>query len=118
MTLDLETLNPGIRRVVALLNGAGFVTTDSGDGETHEHAACDRELGYVVVDARDAAAADCLENVAIGVGLTLGAAGVAFVPIGQEGGAWIQATYDPIDGSCLVDVSNIHDRMLKGGAAS
>jgi hypothetical protein len=37
-------LNPGIAKTVALLNWMGYRTTDSGDGETHDHE-CDRDVG-------------------------------------------------------------------------
>jgi hypothetical protein len=46
MEVDLSTLNPGIRRVVAYLFATGFVPTDSGDGKTHEHD-CDLPFPYV-----------------------------------------------------------------------
>lgn len=36
LPVDLDELDPGIRRVVALLNSRGWVTTDSGDGVTKE----------------------------------------------------------------------------------
>lgn len=35
-------LNPGIARTVQWLNSQGFMTTDSGDGATHDHE-CDRD---------------------------------------------------------------------------
>lgn len=41
-------INPGVRKLVKLLNDNGFVTTDSGDGVTHDHA-CDRDYAFVVI---------------------------------------------------------------------
>lgn len=67
----LESLNPGIRRTVALLRARGFRTCDSGDGETRDHP-CDREDGYVVVEVepkRLAEEADRLASVLQGAGV-------------------------------------------------
>ena len=38
MTIDYETISPGVRRLVRLLTAYGFNTTDSGDGSTHAAA--------------------------------------------------------------------------------
>jgi hypothetical protein len=45
---ELATLNPGIRHTVQTLREWGFLTLDSGDGETHQFE-CDRECPYVVI---------------------------------------------------------------------
>ena len=39
-------INPGILHTVQWLNAHGFVTTDSGDGETHDYE-CDQPIPYV-----------------------------------------------------------------------
>lgn len=45
-TDGLGQLNQGIRKTVEWLIQNGYQTTDSGDGETHEHE-CDQEQPYV-----------------------------------------------------------------------
>lgn len=105
--VDLVTLNPGIRRVVALLRANRFNTCDSGDGETHQHE-CDRATGYVAIYAdrfRLVEEADRLVRL-------LGAYGVSVDSIGNGHTASIQASYDPVNGIAIIDVSDIHDRML------
>lgn len=111
----ISTLNPGIQKVVTLLNEHGFKTCDSGDGETHEHA-CDRPYGYVVIQT----SADILVNESVRLMLLLRENGVLVEPIGLNAdhpdgpiGTCIQANYDPVNGLALIDVQNIHDRMLK-----
>lgn len=42
----LGQLNPGIRKTVEWLIQNGYQTTDSGDGEAHEHE-CDQDQPYV-----------------------------------------------------------------------
>lgn len=106
---DRLNLNPGIRRVVALLNKAGWTTIDSGDGETHEFG-CDREVGYVVIKLdRDAPGFD-LEVATTDVYEFLRAHGVTFGS--GEDDVLIQGSYSPVDGLALVDIHGIHDRML------
>lgn len=104
----LNYLNPGIRLTVAALSAAGFETCDSGDGETHQEA-CDREGPYVVIKSSvhklTAEAADLL--------LFLRHNGIEVVQIGCEG-VQIQATYDPVDDTAIIDLSGIHDRLLPG----
>jgi len=102
----LNYLNPGIRLTVAALSAAGFETCDSGDGETHQEE-CDREGSYVVIKStsRDltAEAADLV--------LFLRHNGIEVVQIGCDG-VQIQATYDPVDDTAIIDVSGIHDSLL------
>lgn len=108
---SVTTINPGIRRIVELLNEAGFRTTDSGDGETHDHA-CDRDHGYVVIQAEPKAlveASDAIAAVLEGWGITVGEPAMHPPPPGT---CWVQATYCPADGIAVIDVSYIHDRML------
>lgn len=104
----MSTINPGIRRVVALLDEAQFTTCDSGDGETHDHP-CDRGVGYVVVTV---APHHDLRSESHRLAALLMVYGVPIVPIGEDGGACIQATYDPTNGIATIDVSGIHDRMI------
>ena len=102
---DASNINPGIRRVVKLLNDAGFMTCDSGDGETHDHS-CDRDEPYVVVRTRP----DWLVEVSNNIARLLEKQG-----LGDRLEVFdiiITATYSPIDGIAAIDISGIHDRML------
>jgi len=105
--LDPSILNPGIRRFVALLREHSFDTTDSGDGETHEHA-CDRDVGYVVIRVAQpwklTAEADRLRKLLVDqtIATSLIAGDAPF----------IQATYDPEDGTAIIELHGVHDRML------
>jgi len=113
--MDYETLNPGIRRTVEMLNRAGFETCDSGDGETHEYG-CDRPYPYVVIMVPAFALVeetgrlvDILEDI-----------GITVDPISEDDcGVHIQATFDPgiKDGryAAMIDLQGVHDRMLPGG---
>ena len=104
-------LNPGIVRTVALLREHGFETTDSGDGETHA-AECDQMTGYVAI----ATTPDKVISTAGAVAKCLHDHGVTIVPMGpsteEQGGACVQATYDVANGSAMILVEGIHDRML------
>ena len=46
--VEMDSLNPGIRHTVQTLRAWGFMTLDSGDGETHQFE-CDRDCPYVVI---------------------------------------------------------------------
>jgi len=113
LTQFVTELNPGIRKVVALLNAAGYKTCDSGDGKTHDFS-CDRNEPYVVVVSRP----DSLAEDAQAIKVLLEAAGVKIATIGNidENSVQIQATYDPAMGidhaSALIDIRGIHDDML------
>ena len=99
-------INPGIVKTVAALNAIGLETCDSGDGETHA-AECDRDVGYVVVLASKANFFEEAHRVTDEL-KRLGAP----LDTGDGTGVLIQANYGPVDGLCLIDVSQIHDRML------
>jgi hypothetical protein len=92
-----DSLNPGIRKTVELLNQEGFVTCDSGDGETHDYP-CDRDTGYVVVRVEDSEQL-LYETKRLHAYLRLN--GVT---------AMVNANFDPEDGMSFIDVSPIHDR--------
>jgi hypothetical protein len=107
----MDELNPGIVRTVGLLRLHGFRTTDSGDGETHDHG-CDRDIGYVSVVL--SAGADMVKEVHDLYDLLV-SAGVDFDAVEEPGGhpvVGIQASYSPVDKLKILDVSGIHDRML------
>lgn len=112
--VGVTELKPGIRKLVALLHAHGFVTCDSGDGETHDFA-CDRAHGYVACRTAPAAMAyeaDRLAELLSSFGLAVAEPDEKDPP---EGVCHVQATYDPVNGIALLDVTHVHDRMLKAG---
>ena len=98
-----------------MLADAGFITVDSGDGETHDYE-CDREHGYVVCIV-----ADPLDLVAEARRLAqvVTAAGLVVVPSAMEdpavGHVTIEGSYSPADDISILNLAHVHDRML--GAA-
>lgn len=101
-------INPGIRRLVALLNEAGWRTVDSGDGKTHDFG-CDRKGAYVVIEL---GFGQLLVAESHRLKAWLAAKGVETFPVDPEKPC-IQATYDPGDGSAFLDLTNVADDMLK-----
>ncbi len=102
-------INPGIIRTVEFLNDNGFRTIDSGDGETHDFA-CDRSFGYVSIMVDDHSK---LLSEAVRLKLLLSDRGVNVQPIGKSDEfTYIQATFDPADGTSVIDISNITDKIL------
>ncbi len=100
-------INPGIVKVVTLLNERGFQTCDSGDGETHM-SECDREYGYVVIEAEGNVelfyGADFVIEILRAYGVDVG---------DGEGQTHVQALYLPIPQKAFIEINYIHDRMLK-----
>lgn len=104
----LNYLNPGIRLTVACLNAAGFETCDSGDGDTHEFDT-DREGSYVVI----ASSPESLVSDANSLLTFLELNHIQVIPLdSNESGVQIQAIYEPLDGTAVIDVSGIHDQLL------
>ena len=108
MTVDYEKLNPGIRRTVKWLNDHGFLTSDSGDGKTHEFE-CDRDHAYVVilVPTPEELVAQTQRLVAL-----LEGQGVVLGPVGFNDAPCIQASYDPVNGLPVIDLMNLDDDKL------
>lgn len=102
-------LNPGITKIVALLQANGFNTVDSGDGETHDFE-CDREYGYVAMTVPPE---DMVEE-ANRLRDLLGANGIAVHITNDQEKPCIQASYDPVNGLALIDLEYVHDKMLSG----
>lgn len=97
MSLD-EELDEGIRATVLWLRRCGFETTDSGDGysKPFEDRALDQPHVVMKVDpARMIAEAHRLRDLIAERGWQLSQMGV-------DGGAQIQATYDPVDGTATI----------------
>lgn len=100
----MDKLNLGIVRTVTLLNDEGFRTCDSGDGETHDYE-CDRDVGYVVIVTNtDDMVLDSQKVLKL-----LEARGMVFDPAEDK---FLSVSYSPVDGIAVIDIHNIHDRML------
>ena len=111
---DASKLNPGIRRTVCWLRSMGFNTTDSGDGETHDHD-CDRPYAYVSMRGGQEDA-DRLRRVLLHAGIPVQSSAEAWGGGGdQPAGVHINYTYDPADGIGIVDLAGLHDDLLPAG---
>lgn len=112
--IRITDFDQGIRKLVRRLNGVGYECLDAGDGESR-HFMCDRRMGYVVLAVRP----DALAAEANAVVTFLEEWGLKVVPIRREtppeGHCWVQANYVPADGYALIDISYVHDRMLRKG---
>lgn len=108
-----ETLDPGIRRVVELIQGAGFETTDSGDGQTKlaNGWSADEALDYphVFVETESGEMAPAAD----GVRALLKRNGVDIQAANDDGAPYIQATYDPVTGVAIIAVVGVSDDMLE-----
>lgn len=115
MTLDLDTIDPGIRRTVAWLRSENFVTTDSGDGRTkiangdaealpYPHVAMTSHPTYIAMGA-----AHLRER--------LKEMGVIIKPMSNdENEPCIQATIDPANMTGIIMLMGVDDALLFGGA--
>ena len=97
----MDDLNPGIRNVVKWLNEQGLTTCDSGDGQTHDHE-CDRDYPYVVIVSQP----DRLVSDACMLRALLGYRGIEIQPQ-APGVPCIQATFDPANGTALIDLMGV-----------
>jgi len=109
--LEVQNLNPGIRRTVVFLNMNGFETCDSGDGKTHDFE-CDRSFPYVVVHV----AAEKLVEECRRLKELLSANGLEVQEQSpEEGSPAIQGTYDPGNDIAFIDLMGVDDAMLFDG---
>lgn len=110
--LDVEELNPGIRRTVTFLNMKGFETCDSGDGKTHDYE-CDRSYPYVImqVEPAEKLIEECrrLRTVLAEIGLDVPEQSP------EVGSPAIQGTYDPANDIAFIDLMGVNDAMLFDG---
>jgi hypothetical protein len=107
-------LNPGIVRLVQLLNDNGFETCDSGDGETHDFS-CDRPYPYVcmkVVPSLAVKQAKKLHLLLQKQGLQVVSQTEAFSASESPSGPCIQLSYDPCDDIAILDLMGVKDSML------
>jgi hypothetical protein len=93
---------------VELLNECGFVTCDSGDGQTGDFS-CDRGFPYVMIEVHREgnAIADARRLKKV-----LEECGIAIHTINDGGRPYIQATFDPADGSAFVELAHVTDVMF------
>lgn len=102
---DYDALDPGIRETVRRLNGMCFKTTDSGDGVSK------LADGAEVLDVPHVfmrVPADQLVSEADRLRNELEAAGICVEPVGHSS-IYIQANYDPSDGSAMIMLFGVSD---------
>ena len=98
---DIETINPGVRKLVQLLRDLGFATTDSGDGVTNVEAGMEGALDipHVFMKVNHEREANRLMTF-------LGIERVRIEP------GMIQYSYDPSDGSRILALYGVSDKDL------
>jgi hypothetical protein len=106
--LDFSTLNPGIRGIVRLLRALGLNTTDSGDGVTNVAAGMEFALDVPHVHCTLPASHPDPFACAKVLAQALRAAGL---PVTS---GTIQLTFDPEDGSTVLSIYGLDDKMLVG----
>ena len=110
MTPDYDKLDPGIRKVVELLNDNKFETTDSGDGVTKaDLIASGDALGFphvTITTFRHLLVSEADRLVRL-----LKANGVDISPVGRSD-VWVQACYDPVDDTADIMLAGVNDGML------
>jgi hypothetical protein len=109
--LLLRALNPGIRKVVAMLRGLGFQTTSSGDGKTHE-CVCDLDRPFVTIRVskpkRLARTAKRLATIIRDLGYELG----EWTEDGEPLGIVIEASYFIEIDEAYIQLIGLDDAML------
>lgn len=92
--MSFTPINPGILATVEWLNRHGFRTTDSGDGDTHDHE-CDQPVPYVHMQVYEellVAEANRLKHLLAGLGIHV-------QPMDEHCTVpSIEASYNPADG--------------------
>ena len=111
MSFDPAAINPGVRRLVALLRAWGYETTDSGDGVTNVEAGLEGARPYPHVTMRVPPAA--LSQAADRLRDLLQIRGVHVREFGPQLDApAIQATYDPANQVALVELVGVDDSTI------
>lgn len=109
--LDLETLDPGIRRLVSLLREAGFDTCDSGDGSKAPAMECALDVPMVAIEVSRESAIVTAEAVH---GLLV----LATKPgVLEREGIAVDLSYSPRDRTAIVVILGVSDTDLKSGVA-
>lgn len=103
--IDYDSLDPGIRRVVSLLNELGFSTCDSGDGVSKPKGEGVIDIPHVFHRTnRPFEAAQNLLNELRRMGIRVDESG--------HGPVWIEASQDPVSGVGLVGLYGLNDAGL------
>lgn len=106
---ELDDLDEGIRKTVEWLREQGFETTDSGDGSKAATMECTLDHPNVAIRIDDP---DKLQFEADRLMGLLEEKCVDVAPQGMEGEPYIQATYDPADGSAIILLAYVNDELL------
>jgi len=111
-TVDIEEIDPGVRKLVAWLNDIGFTTTDSGDGLSKFACGIDEALAFphVALRCEPSELIDEAQRLRVRLalrGITCTAPDGAF-PLRPM----IEASYNPVDGVAVIFLSNVSDAML------
>lgn len=101
-------MNPGIVKIVELLNQSGFTTVDSGDGETHDFE-CDREYAYVAISTEP----EKLVSETIRLRALMVKCGIEIEAMNNDEKPCIQASFDPANGLALIDLQYVSDKLLR-----
>lgn len=102
--LNYDELDPGIRKLVRLLNERNFLTSDSGDGVSKPPEARVIDVPHVYMTTTPQSMIREAHRLAALLMVHLKA---ELVP------GMIQATFDPVDGSASLAVMDVNDDMLK-----
>jgi hypothetical protein len=97
-------LDPGIRETVRRLNDLGFETTDSGDGVSKPDMECAQSVPNVAITCKGKDMCVIADRLMREV--TRG--GFSVEPVGT-GKVFIQATYDPADGTAVIQLIGVSD---------
>jgi len=111
LDIDYEALDPGIRHTVRWLRAQGFLTVDSGDGESK---AVDHEEGEFLPFPHVAMLTNATDLVAEAdrLRLCLETQGMLFDSMDPAEGPFIEATYSPVDGRSVLLLSNVNDALM------
>ena len=106
MDLDLAEIDPGVRRLVALLNERGFNTTDSGDGVSKDPEARWIEHPHVFIRCESPEHMIAQSYRVVDV--------LTEVGVRWDGAANVEATWSPVDGVAIIMVTHVSDADLGG----
>lgn len=105
-SLIVQDLDPGVRRLVVLLNAWGFPTCDSGDGMSKPPDRRVMDVPHVFVEAPPAHLASWADRLA----RNLGAMGIELEAQGPDDhGKYIAASYDPVAGTAIIALIGVAD---------
>lgn len=103
----LAALDPGIRRTVAWLRDLGFSTTDSGDGVSKGEDGLAFAHVFIVPNTWS----DLVQTARLLLWHLQGHAKIDVGPVGR-GAVFIEASFDPFDGTAIVQLHGLDDAAL------